>query len=72
MAIPVAAALKVVLGARLQARDTDTDTDTDAHPDADEELSPRGARLNPFNAGPRTFRTVRRRGHAALIHEEES
>ena len=42
-------------------------------PDADAEVSSRaGARLNPFNAAPRTFRTVRRRGLAALIHEEES
>ena len=43
MAIPVAAGLKVVLGERLQARDSaDADTDTDT--DADADLSPRPAR----------------------------
>jgi uncharacterized protein (TIGR00369 family) len=51
MAIPVAAGLKVVLGERLQARDSaDGDTDADA------ELSPRAdARLNRFNTVPRTL-----------------
>jgi hypothetical protein len=45
MAIPVAAGLKVVLGERLQVRDSaDTDTDTDTDADADAELSPRPAR----------------------------
>jgi predicted PurR-regulated permease PerM len=45
MAIPVAAGLKVVLGERLQARDSaDTDTDTDADADADAEVSSRPAR----------------------------
>jgi len=42
MAIPIAAGLKVVLGERLQARDSaDPDPDTDA--DADAELSSRAA-----------------------------
>jgi predicted PurR-regulated permease PerM len=40
MAIPIAAGLKVVLGERLQARDS---TDPDADADADAELSPRAA-----------------------------
>jgi predicted PurR-regulated permease PerM len=73
MAIPIAAALKVVLGERLQARDSaDPDADADTDADTEAELSPRGAtRLNPFNAAPRTFRTVGRRGHAALIHGEK-
>jgi predicted PurR-regulated permease PerM len=69
MAIPIAAGLKVVLGERLQARDSadpDPDTDSDA-----EVSSQAGARLNPFNTAPGTFRTVRTRGHAALIHEEK-
>ncbi|HMH38669.1 MAG TPA: AI-2E family transporter, partial [Streptosporangiaceae bacterium] len=71
MAIPIAAGLKVVLGERLQARDS-ADTDADADADADAELSPRaGARLNPFNTAPGTSRTVTRRGHAGLIHEEK-
>src|SRR4029077_9950564 len=46
MAIPIAAGLKVVLGERLQARDSadpDPDPDTDADADADAELSPRPA-----------------------------
>ena len=46
MAIPIAAGLKVVLGERLQARDSadpDPDPDTDADADADAELSPRAA-----------------------------
>jgi predicted PurR-regulated permease PerM len=44
MAIPVAAGLKVVLGERLQARDSaDPDPDTDADAEADAELSPRAA-----------------------------
>jgi len=48
MAIPIAAGLKVVLGERLQARDSadpdpDPDTDADADADADAELSPRAA-----------------------------
>jgi predicted PurR-regulated permease PerM len=42
MAIPVAAGLKVVLGERLQARDS-AEADTDAESDADAELSPRAA-----------------------------
>jgi len=50
MAIPIAAGLKVVLGERLQARDS-AGPDPDA--DADAELSPRAdARLNPFNTAP--------------------
>jgi hypothetical protein len=40
MAIPIAAGLKVVLGERLQARDS---ADPDPDPDADAELSPRAA-----------------------------
>jgi predicted PurR-regulated permease PerM len=73
MAIPIAAALKVVLGERLQARDSaDPDADADTDADTEAELSPRaGARLNPFNATPRTFRTVGRRGHPAVIHKEK-
>ena len=48
MAIPIAAGLKVVLGERLQARDS-ADPDPDA--DTDAELGSRaGARLNPFNS----------------------
>jgi predicted PurR-regulated permease PerM len=48
MAIPIAAGLKVVLGERLEARDSadpDPDADADADPDADAdaELSPRAA-----------------------------
>jgi predicted PurR-regulated permease PerM len=64
MAIPIAAGLKVVLGERLQARDS-ADADTEVSSSA-------GARLNPFNTAPRTFRTVSRRGHAALNYEEKS
>jgi hypothetical protein len=46
MAIPIAAGLKVVLGERLEARDSaDGDADADADADTDAELSPRaGAR----------------------------
>jgi hypothetical protein len=70
MAIPIAAGLKVVLGERLQARDS-ADPDPDA--DTDAEVGSRaGARLNPFKPAPRASRTVRRRGHAGLIHEEKS
>jgi len=44
MAIPIAAGLKVVLGERLQARDSaDPDPDPDTDADADAELSPRAA-----------------------------
>src|SRR5690349_8939395 len=44
MAIPIAAGLKVVLGERLEARDSaDPEPDTDADADADAELSPRAA-----------------------------
>ena len=69
MAIPIAAGLKVVLGERLQARDS-ADPDPDAETDA--ELGSRaGARLNPFNSAARASRTVGRRGHAALISEEK-
>ena len=58
MAIPIAAGLKVVLGERLQARDS---ADADADADADAEVSSRaGARLNPFNTAPRTDPTVRK------------
>src|SRR6201982_3253122 len=43
-AIPIAAGLKVVLGERLQARDSaDPDPDPDADADADADLSPRAA-----------------------------
>jgi predicted PurR-regulated permease PerM len=47
MAIPVAAGLKVLLGERLQTRDSaeaDTDAESDADADADAGLSPRPAR----------------------------
>jgi predicted PurR-regulated permease PerM len=74
MAIPIAAALKVVLGERLQARDsadTYTDTDADADADADEELSPRaGARLNPFNTFLRPVRPGRISATGRIVHRD--